>query len=1568
MTPEGVGARKANDYRWGGENEGIDRIVNPNTHHGSESEKDPVLDHDASNGGAGNGNSVPGNGLNRSPGTPARTVGPDGVDPVSVSSSNGGSADFSSAVSSSTVTDALTTSTPQVPAPDFAGPQAGSAPLAASGRSGGGSGTPDVPANHGPVAADDTGSSDEDGSVSGNVLSNDTDADTSDVLTVAAVNGQMANVGASVSGSYGSVVIGADGSYSFTPNGAANALAAGETATDTFTYTVSDGNGGTATASLTITITGTNDGPVANSDAGSTDEDTVASGNVLSNDTDADTSDVLAVSEVNGVAGNVGASVAGSYGSVTIGADGSYSFTPNGSANALAAGETATDTFTYTVSDGNGGTATGSLTITITGTNDGPVAVADTAGTDEDASVSGNVLANDTDADSSDVLSVAAVNGQAANVGSAVAGSYGSLVIGADGSYSFTPNAAANALAAGETATDTFTYTVSDGNGGTATASLTITITGTNDGPVANADTGSTTDDAAVAGNVLANDTDADASDVLTVSAVNGQAGNVGSAVAGSYGSLVIGADGSYSFTPNSAANALAAGETATDTFTYTVSDGNGGTATAPASLTITITGTNDGPVATTDTAATDEDVAVSGNVLANDSDVDASDVLSVAAVNGSAANVGSAVAGSYGSVVIGADGSYSFTPNAAANALAAGETATDTFTYTVSDGNGGTATASLTITITGTNDGPVAVADTAGTDEDVAVSGNVLSNDSDVDASDVLSVAAVNSSAGNVGSAVAGTYGSVVIGSDGSYSFTPNGAANALAAGETASDTFTYTVSDGNGGTATASLTITITGTNDGPVAVADTAGTDEDASVSGNVLANDTDADSSDVLSVAAVNGQAANVGSAVAGSYGSVVIGADGSYSFTPNAAANALAAGETATDTFTYTVSDGNGGTATASLTITITGTNDGPVAVADTAAIDEDASVSGNVLANDTDADSSDVLSVAAVNGQAGNVGSAVAGSYGSLVIGADGSYSFTPNSAANALAAGETATDTFTYTVSDGNGGTATASLTITITGTNDGPVAVADTAGTDEDSAVSGNVLANDTDADSSDVLSVAAVNGQAANVGGSVAGTYGSVVIGADGSYSFTPNSAANALAAGETATDTFTYTVSDGNGGTATASLTITITGTNDGPVAVANTAAAQEDVTTSATGNVLTNDTDVDSGDTKTVAAVNGVAGNVGASVAGTYGSVVIGSNGAYTYTLNNGSAAVQGLRAGQTVTDTFNYTMRDAAGATSSTTLTVTVTGTNDAPVAVANIASAQEDVTTSATGNVLTNDTDVDSGDTKTVAAVNGVAGNVGASVAGTYGSVVIGSNGAYTYTLNNGSAAVQGLRAGQTVTDTFNYTMRDAAGATSSTTLTVTVTGTNDTPVAVANTASVREDVTTSATGNVLTNDTDVDSGDTKTVAAVNGAVGNVGASVAGTYGSVVIGSNGAYTYTLNNGSAAVQGLRAGQTVTDAFTYTMRDTAGATSSTTLTVTVRGTNDAPVAVANIAVRLRRTSRRPPPATCSPTTPTSTPATPRRWLPSTGWPAMSALRSREPMARSSSGPTAPTPIR
>ncbi len=80
-----------------------------------------------------------------------------------------------------------------------------------------------------------------------------------------------------------------------------------------------------------------------------------------------------------------------------------------------------------------------------------------------------------------------------------------------------------------------------------------------------------------------------------------------------------------------------------------------------------------------------------------------------------------------------------------------------------------------------------------------------------------------------------------------------------------------------------------------------------------------------------------------------------------------------------------------------------------------------------------------------------------------------------------------------------------------------------------------------------------------------------------------------------------------------------------------------------------------------------------------------------------------------------------------------------------------------------------------------------------------------------------------------------------------------------------------------------------------------VGSASTNVGSNVAGTYGSINIASNGAYTYTVDNNNAIIQALRtSGQTVTDVFTYTMRDTAGLTSTTQITVTIQGANDAPL--------------------------------------------------------------------
>ena len=138
-------------------------------------------------------------------------------------------------------------------------------------------------------------------------------------------------------------------------------------------------------------------------------------------------------------------------------------------------------------------------------------------------------------------------------------------------------------------------------------------------------------------------------------------------------------------------------------------------------------------------------------------------------------------------------------------------------------------------------------------------------------------------------------------------------------------------------------------------------------------------------------------------------------------------------------------------------------------------------------------------------------------------------------------------------------------------------------------------------------------------------------------------------------------------------------------------------------------MLTNDTDPDAGDTKTVTAVSfgAVAGTLGNALAGAYGSLVLNAAGAYTYTVNETAAAVQALRqTTNTLTDVFTYTMRDTAGATSSTTLAVTVHGANDAPVLAAQTG-AQSATVGSAFSLVLpaTTFTDVDAGDSLTYTA-----------------------------------------------------------------------------------------------------------------------------------------------------------------------------------------------------------------------------------------------------------------------
>ena len=159
-----------------------------------------------------------------------------------------------------------------------------------------------------------------------------------------------------------------------------------------------------------------------------------------------------------------------------------------------------------------------------------------------------------------------------------------------------------------------------------------------------------------------------------------------------------------------------------------------------------------------------------------------------------------------------------------------------------------------------------------------------------------------------------------------------------------------------------------------------------------------------------------------------------------------------------------------------------------------------------------------------------------------------------------------------------------------------------------------------------------------------------------------------------------DSFAFSVSDGAGGILNSqTFNISITAVNDAPVAIDDAGTAVEagginnaENATPVTGNVKTNDSDVD-GDALTITEVrtggtvnSGTAGTIGSALVGTYGSLTLNADGSYTYAVNNSNPTVDALKSGESLTDSFNYTVSDGQ-ATATAVLTMTINGSNDTP-------------------------------------------------------------------------------------------------------------------------------------------------------------------------------------------------------------------------------------------------------------------------------------------------------------
>ena len=1035
--------------------------------------------------------------------------------------------------------------------------------------------------------------------------------------------------------------------------------------------------------------------------------------------------------------------------------------------------------------------------------------------------------------------------------------------------------------------------------------------------PVAIDDANSLTEDTpSVFGNVLNNDLPGPDGGIRVVTT---------GTVAGAYGQLVLNADGSFSYVLNTglaAVQGLDNGEQLSETFSYTMQDADGDPSTAQ--LTITITGSNDAPSLSVIGAQVFEAGLAAGSDAAASSefasgtftlgDVDGLDDLQSVSINGTAVAIGSLVgssfAGAHGTLTVtGYDAltgvaTYQYQLTSPTTDLAGTES--DNFGVSVSDG---TASASGNLLIDIVDDLPTAANDAFSLSEDVAsVIGNVLSND--ISGADV---SAAVTSTGNQ----AGSYGQLTLNSDGSFSYVLNtglAAVQGLDNGEQLSETFNYTMQDADGDPSTAQLTITITGSNDAPslsvigaqvFEAGLAAGSDASANsefASGTFSLGDVDG-LDDIQSVS-INGTSVAIGSLVgssfAGAHGTLtVIGYDAStgiasYQYQLTSPTTDLAGTES--DNFSVSVSDG---TASASGDLVIDIVDDVPSAANDAFSLSEDtASVIGNVLSND--------ISGADVSAAVTSIGNQ-AGSYGQLTLNADGSFSYVLNTglaAVQGLDNGEQLSETFSYTMQDADGDPSTAQLTITITGSNDAPsLSVIGTqvfeaglaAGSDASANsefASGSFTLGDTDG--LDDLQSVSINGTTVAlgslVGSSFAGAHGSLTVsGYDAltgiaTYQYQLTSPTTDLAGTES--DSFSVSVSDG---TASASGNLVIDIVDDVPSA-ANDAFSLSEDTASVIGNVLSND--ISGADVS--AAVTSI-GNQ----AGIYGQLTLNADGSFSYVLNTGLPAVQGLDNGEELSETFSYSMQDADGDPSTAQLTITITGSNDAPslsvigaqVFEAGLAAGSDASASSefASGTFTLGDTDgLDDIQSVSINGTSVALGSlVGSSFAGAHGSLTVTGYDAltgiasYQYQLTSPTTDLAG-----TESDNFSVSVSDGTASASGNLLIDIV---DDVPSAANDAFSLSED-TASVIGNVLSNDI---SG-----ADVSAAVTSTG-NQAGSYGQLTLNANGTFTYVLNTGLAAVQGLDTGEQLSETFNYTMQDADGDPSTAQLTITITGSNDAP---------------------------------------------------------------------
>ncbi|WP_349409526.1 Ig-like domain-containing protein [Pseudalkalibacillus sp. SCS-8] len=936
-------------------------------------------------------------------------------------------------------------------------------------------------------------------------------------------------------------------------------------------------------------------------------------------------------------------------GTVNVNVDGTWTYTPD-------TDYTGSDQFTVKVSDGKGGVAYSTVVIEVTEPpNQPPTTVDYEIETLMNTPVSGIISAEDPDGD---VLTYRLKT----------TATKGTATVTSEGNWEYTPNE-------GYVGPDHFVVEIDDGNGGITTSTVSITIKEPpNQLPEVGNYNESTVKNTPVSGKVSGTDADGD---TLTYSMKTSP----------NHGSVEFQSDGNWTYTPG-------ADYVGPDSFTVEVSDGKASVI-SEISLNV-IEPENKLPIVDNYNVKTEQNQAVDGAVEATDPD---GDPLTY--------TIGEVPA--HGTATVNETGNWTYTP-------ATDYIGTDQFTIEVADGNGGTVTSTISVNVTEPiNQLPVVDNASVETEQNQAVDGVVEATDPDGDpltyaigevpahgtatvnesghwtytpnddyiGTDYFSVEVSDGKGGIVTStisvnvmepvnqlpvvdnasveteqnkAVAGlvkasdpngdpltyaigevpVHGTATVNDSGNWTYTPD-------ADYIGMDQFSVKVSDGKGGTVASTISVNVTEpVNHLPTVSNYSEETEMNQSVGGKVIGNDPDNDAlSYRMKEAPTNGTA--------------TVNADGSWTYTP-------ATDFTGADQFSVEVSDGRGGTVTSTISINVLEpVNHIPTVDNYNEKTEQNTMVSGRITGADPDGDSLSYMK----NSDPSN---------GTATVDSDGNWSYTPHTDFTGM-------DQFTVQVSDGRGGTAISTVSINVAKSNQLPVADNYNEQIEQNTSISGKVVATDPDGDSL----IYSINRAA---------SHGTAVVKADGTWTYTPNT-------GYVGTDQFTVKVSDEKGGEVISTISINVLEPVNQLPTVENE-NVQTEHNQPVEGKVIGHDED---GDTLTYSKESEPA----------HGTAVLYADGTWSYTPETGYVG----------TDQFTVKVTDGKGGEAISTISINVLEPVNQLPTVDNY-NVKTDHNMPVEGKVIGHDED---GDTLTYSKESEP----------THGTAILNADGTWSYTPNTG-------------------------------------------------------------------------------------------------------------------------------------------------------------------------------------------------------------------------------------